>query len=206
MATIIWLRHASVLIEGAKRVYIDPWELKEAKQADLVLVTHDHFDHLSAPDLVRVCGAATELVVPEAARDKLGGVPSARVHAVKPGQKITAAGLEVEAVASYNIGKKFHPRAAGNVGYVVTVDGERIYHAGDSDRIPEMKGLRPDVALLPIGGTYTMTAEEAALAAADLEAKRAIPIHFGAIVGGDDDARRFKKLCKIPVEIMSPAG
>jgi L-ascorbate metabolism protein UlaG (beta-lactamase superfamily) len=205
MATITWLRHASVLLEGTKRVYIDPWEITEPKAADLVLVTHDHYDHLSLPDLRAICGAASEIVVPEGAKSKLAGVKG-KVHAVRPGQELNAAGLRVEVVAAYNISKAFHPKASGNVGYVVTLDGQRIYHAGDTDRIPEMKGLAPDVALLPVGGTYTMDAAEAAKAVVDLQAKKAIPIHFGTIVGDRKDAEQFKKLCQAPVEILEPAN
>lgn len=206
MATISWIHHASILIEGDKRVYIDPWKLTGLAQpgpADLVLVTHDHFDHLSPPDLTRICSATTEILVPKAAAARLAGVPG-KVRPVTAGEQLLAADLRVEVVAAYNTNKKFHPRAAGYVGYVVTIDGERIYHAGDTDRIPEMKGLAPDVALLPVGGTYTMTAREAAEAADDLGAKRVIPIHYGDIVGSAADARELKKLCRQPVEILEP--
>lgn len=205
MPKITWLRHASVLLEGEKRVYIDPWEIKETKPADVVLITHDHYDHLSLPDLKSICTDNTEILLPESAIPKLKGIKG-KVHGVRPGQKLTAAGLKVETVPAYNLNKDFHPQAAHNVGYIVTLDGERIYHAGDTDRIPEMKGLAPDVALLPIGGTYTMDVDEAALAAEDLEAKRVIPMHFGAIVGHQEDAERFKKLCKVPVEILPQAN
>lgn len=205
MAKVIWLRHASVLLEGEKCVYIDPWEIREPRPADLVLITHDHYDHLSLKDLKAVSGANTEIVVPEGAKGKLTGIKG-KVHTVHPGQVLTAAGLHIEVLPAYNLSKAFHPKAANNCGYVVTIDGERIYHAGDTDRIPEMEGLAPDVALLPIGGTYTMDAEQAAKAASALKAKRAIPIHFGVIVGDDDDAARFKKLSQVPVEILKPTG
>jgi L-ascorbate metabolism protein UlaG (beta-lactamase superfamily) len=205
VAQIIWLRHASVLLEGTKRVYIDPWEIKAPKIADLVLVTHDHYDHLSVPDLQALCSERTEIVVPEGAVRKVRGVRG-KLHPARPGTELEAAGLRVEVIAAYNLGKAFHPKTAQNVGYIVTLDGERIYHAGDTDRIPEMRGLAPDVALLPVGGTYTMDAEEAAQAAADLQARRAIPIHFGAIVGSEEDAARFQSLCPVPVEILCPAG
>jgi L-ascorbate metabolism protein UlaG (beta-lactamase superfamily) len=205
MAKIIWLRHASVLLEGERRVYIDPWEITDPKPADLVLITHDHYDHLSIPDLKAVCTKATEILAPRGATGKMIGVPG-RIRGVEPGEKLTAAGLHLETVPAYNVGKKFHPRSANNVGYVVTIDGERIYHAGDTDLIPEMRGLAPDVALLPIGGTYTMDAAEAAKAATELGARKVIPVHFGAIVGGEEDAARFKELCQVPVEILRPAG
>jgi L-ascorbate metabolism protein UlaG (beta-lactamase superfamily) len=136
---------------------------------------------------------------------KLGGV-AGKARTVSVGAQLEAAGLRVDVVASYNTNKAFHPKAAGNVGFVVTLDGERIYHAGDTDRIPEMKGLAPDVALLPVGGTYTMTASEAAKAAGDLGAKRVIPIHYGDIVGTKDDALELRKLCKQPVDILEPVA
>jgi L-ascorbate metabolism protein UlaG (beta-lactamase superfamily) len=208
MATITWIHHASVLIEGEKRIYIDPWKLAglgTPRTADLVLVTHDHFDHLSPPDLELIVTDATEILAPKSALAQLGG-SAGRVRPVAVGDVLQAAGLRVEVVAAYNVGKKFHPKAAGNVGYVVTVDGERIYHAGDTDRIPEMMGLAPDVALLPIGGTYTMTSAEAAEAVRDLGAKRAIPIHFGDIVGSRQDALDFQQRCSVPVEILEPAA
>jgi L-ascorbate metabolism protein UlaG (beta-lactamase superfamily) len=208
MAKITWIHHASVLIEGEKRVYIDPWKL-EALQApapaDLVLITHDHFDHLSVEDLQRITTAKTEILVPAEALDKLDAVAGKR-RGVRPGETLVAAGLAVEVVPAYNVNKKFHPKDAKYVGYVVTVDGERIYHAGDTDQIEEMKGLAPDVALLPIGGTYTMTAPEAAKAVAALGAKRAVPIHFGSIVGRQEDAAEFKALCQVPVDILKPVA
>ena len=203
MAAIVWIHHASVLLKGEKTVYIDPWKLKQAEPADLVLITHDHYDHLSTEDLERVAQAETEILVPEPAVKKLRGVKG-KIRGVRAGMQLTAAGLGIEVVPAYNVGKAFHPKSAGHVGYVVTIDGERIYHAGDTDRTAEMKGLKPDVALVPVGGTYTMDAKEAAQAVADLQARRAIPIHYGDIVGGAADAAEFKKLCKVPVEILEP--
>ena len=206
MAQIKWIHHASIIIEGEKCVYIDPWKLEgiaNPKPADLVLITHDHYDHLSIPDLRRITGPETEILVPKGAENKLATLRG-KVRAVAPGDDVRAAGLRVEVMPAYNTNKAFHPKAAGYLGYVVTVDGERIYHAGDTDRIPEMKGLAPDVALVPVGGTYTMTAAEAALAVADIGARRAIPIHYGDIVGTRDDALAFKKQCAVPVDILEP--
>lgn len=203
MAKIVWIHHASVLLEGEKTVYVDPWKLGKGSPADLVLITHDHYDHLSPEDLEKIARPATEILAPAAALSKLRGVPG-KATGVKPGQSLTAAGLRVEVVAAYNVGKAFHPKGAGHVGYVLTIDGERIYHAGDTDRIPEMKGLAPDVALLPIGGTYTMDAKEAAQAAADLGARKVIPIHYGDIVGSAADAAELERLCRVPVEVLAP--
>ena len=208
MAKITWIHHASVLIEGEKRVYVDPWKLEKLAKpapADVVLITHDHFDHLSVPDLERICTAETEILAPKDALPKLAGVPGRR-RGVTAGMELKVAGLPVKVVPAYNTNKKFHPKAAGYVGYVLTIDGERIYHAGDTDRIAEMKGLAPDVALLPVGCTYTMTASEAAQAAADLGAKRVIPIHYGDIVGTVSDAQELKRLCQQPVDVLEPMG
>jgi L-ascorbate metabolism protein UlaG (beta-lactamase superfamily) len=154
--------------------------------------------------VARVCTKRTAVVVPAKLTGRVAGLPGA-VHGVNPGDRLTVSGLALEVVPAYNRGKAFHPEGSG-VGYVVTVDGERIYHAGDTDRIPEMKALAPDVALLPIGGTYTMDAAEAAAAVADLEARRAIPIHWGKIVGSQQDAERFRDACGVPVEILTPTS
>lgn len=202
MAEIIWINQASILLRGERTVYIDPWKLKRPQPADLVLITHDHFDHLSPPDVEAVSTPRTAILAPERAAGRLRG----NVSIVQSGEVVEAAGLRVEVVPAYNVGKSFHPRAAGYVGYVVTIDGERIYHAGDTDRIPEMQGLAPDVALLPVGGTYTMDAREAARAVEELGARRAIPIHYGDVVGSRAEAEAFKELCSVPVEILEPRG
>jgi len=187
-----WLGHACFKVTGSKTVYIDPFELKEGDGADVVLVTHDHYDHLSVDDIKKVVTPETEIFAPMNCTEKLAPL-GAKFTGVQAGETYEAAGVAVQPVAAYNVGKEFHPRTLG-VGYLVTMDGESFYHAGDTDHIPEMEGLRPDVALLPVGGTYTMTAEEAAEAFRKLGAKRAIPMHYGSIVGTDADAERFKKL------------
>ncbi|MCK4640920.1 MAG: MBL fold metallo-hydrolase, partial [Candidatus Marinimicrobia bacterium] len=121
------------------------------------------------------------------------------------GEKIIIDDIVIEAVPSYNTNKKFHPKSAGNVGYILTLNGVRYYHAGDTDIIPEMKELSVDVAFLPVGGTYTMTAEEAAKAAQTIQPEIALPIHYGSIVGSIDDAKKFEKLCSCIVTIL-PKG
>ena len=119
---------------------------------------------------------------------------------VKPSEKILIDGIEISAVPAYNIGKGFHPKSNNWAGFIVNIDGKRIYHSGDSDRIPEMKGIKTDIALMSSGGTYTMTPEEAALAVLDVGAKVAIPIHWGDVVGSLNDAKEFKRLagCDVP--------
>jgi L-ascorbate metabolism protein UlaG (beta-lactamase superfamily) len=148
---ITWLGHASVLItDGSSTVYIDPWKTGSGMpKADCVLLTHDHYDHYSEPDLKKVSQSSTRVVSPVS-------LPQV-TDRIKAGGKITVGSLTIEAVPAYNTDKNFHPRSNGWVGYVVVIGGKRIYHAGDTDRIPEMKGLNVDLALVPVGGTYTMT-------------------------------------------------
>jgi L-ascorbate metabolism protein UlaG (beta-lactamase superfamily) len=199
---IRWFGHASFLIEAGKNIWIDPYNLPEkAPQADIILVTHDHRDHYSPGDMKRILKPSTVVVSIKAVTEKLSkDIKHTRV--VKAGDTLTVEGIHIEVVPAYNIGKDFHPREKGYVGYIVHVDGRTIYHAGDTDNIPEMKRIRPDVALLPAGGTYTMDAVEAAKAAEALEAGVAIPMHWGTIVGSIEDARLFKTTCKVPVVIL----
>ena len=187
---IDWLGHSSVRIEiEGKTVYIDPYQIQRRGEADIVLITHGHYDHLSVPDLERVLVEDTVVISPPGC-----DAPGKRVF-LEAGETTTIKGVEIEAVPAYNIGKRFHPRTAGGVGYLIHGDGEVLYHAGDTDLIEEMAALRPTVALLPVSGTFVMTAEEAAEAAKQMAPKLAIPIHYGAGVAGTvDDARRFAAL------------
>ena len=121
---------------------------------------------------------------------------------MKPGESTTANGVKIEAVPAYNINKQFHPKSNNWVGYIFTLDGQRIYQAGDTDAIPEMKNVKADVVLMPVGGTYTMTAQEAAEATNAINPKLAIPMHWGKIVGSANDAETFKKLVKCEVQIL----
>jgi L-ascorbate metabolism protein UlaG (beta-lactamase superfamily) len=158
--------------------------------ARVILITHDHFDHLSLPDFAKIYVAGTTVVAPKEVAAKL----KEPVRTIAPGETVTAKGVKVRAVPAYNTNKTFHPKADGKVGFVLTLGGVTYYHAGDTDVIPEMSGLAPDVALLPVSGTYVMTADEAAEAARAIRPKVAVPMHYGAIVGSEGDARRFAKL------------
>ena len=130
------------------------------------------------------------------------GKLSGDVKIVKPGDKITVNGIDIEVVPSYNINKQFHTKDRNWVGYIFTVNGQRIYIAGDTDHIPEMKTFKADIALLPVSGTYVMTAEEAVIAALDIKPKVAIPMHYNSIVGTEKDAKRFEEGLKGKVEVV----
>ncbi len=188
---IDWLGHDSFRIDaGGLIVYIDPWKLgSDSPKADIILITHDHYDHCSPEDVAMIQKDDTEIVCCPDSEGKLSGM----IHTVAPGDKITVKGIPIEAVRAYNVDKKFHPKRNNWVGYIITVDGVRIYHAGDTDFIPEMKEINADIALLPVSGTYVMTAREAVEAAKVIGAKIYIPMHYGTIVGSDADAEYFRK-------------
>ena len=186
---ITWLGHDGFLIKGdGKAIVIDPFQVKKCEPADVILVTHEHYDHCSPEDIQKVQEASTVIVTEADSAKKLSG----DVRVVQPGDKLTVSGIQIEAVPAYNTNKNFHPKQNGWLGFVLIVDGVRIYHAGDTDLIPEMDSIKADIALLPVSGTYVMTAEEAVKAAKIIKPKLVIPMHYGAIVGSEDDARRFR--------------
>jgi L-ascorbate metabolism protein UlaG (beta-lactamase superfamily) len=198
---IHWLGHDTFKITGEKTIYTDPYEIKKKDTADIILITHDHFDHCSPSDVKKIQGPDTIIVTTKDSAKKLSG----NIRTVIPGDTITVDGITIEAVPAYNTNKQFHTKGQGWVGFIFTVDGQRIYLAGDTDYIPEMKDLRVDIALLPVSGTYVMTADEAVQAAIDINPEIAIPMHYGAIVGDKSDAERFaeKLTGKIVVVILN---
>lgn len=198
---ITWLGHDGFKINASQTIYIDPFDLKgELEPADVICITHDHYDHCSPDDVAIILREDTIIIAAENCRGKLKG----DVRWVRPGDKVTIKDLTVEAIPAYNVNKKFHPREAGGVGYILTVDSTKIYHAGDSDPIPEMEGLDVDIAMLPVSGVYVATAEEAVEAANMINPKTVIPMHYGSIVGSRADAERFKELWPGEVVIMEP--
>lgn len=204
MEHLHWLGHASFKLTGEKTVYIDPYQLKKQyHDADVVIITHEHFDHCSIDDLKKVIAPTTIIVTTPDCQSKFRGMTIKNVQLVEPNQKYTVAGLSIETMPAYNINKQFHPHDNAWIGVVVTINRKRIYHAGDTDKIPEMTTLKNiDAALLPVSGTYVMTAHEAAEAAKLFNPKLAIPMHWGSIVGTKKDAEEFKKQCVCPVEIL----
>ncbi|MGC8579580.1 MAG: MBL fold metallo-hydrolase [bacterium] len=198
---ITWLGHASFRITNGKIIYIDPWQVKKPDpKADIILITHDHFDHLSVEDVKKLSKQDTVIITTPSAKSHLSG----DVRVVKPGDRINIKDIDIQAVPAYNPSKQFHPKQAGNVGFIITMNGESIYHTGDTEFIEEMRSIKVDILLVPVGGKYTSDAEDAAKIANTINPKVAIPMHWGTLndVGGRESAERFKKLVKTQVEIL----
>ncbi len=206
---IRWLGHDTFEISNSKRIVIDPYKLSKEHKADILLITHEHFDHLSIEDIEKVADANTSVVAPKQCEGELKDMNFKELIIVKPNEKVQVQGLGIEAVPAYNTNKinpstkkPFHPKEDGKVGYIITINDLRIYHAGDTDAIEEMKDINADIALLPVSGTYVMTAEEASQAAKMIKPRLAIPMHYGAIVGSLEDANKFKSLVDCEVKIL----
>ncbi len=200
---ITWSGHAGFnIIFGNKKVYIDPYKLSKKYQnifdADLVLITHNHFDHLSIEDLKNIINERTVIV---SAQECLSQLKSLRVKesiGIDPRDNVKVDDLRIETVPAYNVDKDFHPKNDKKIGFIVEFGNDRLYHTGDSDLIPEMKDIKPSVLLIPVSGTYVMTAEEASKAVNELiSPKIAIPMHYGTIVGNIEDAIRFSQLVTV---------
>ncbi len=201
---IHWLHHSSFKIEAMGRViYIDPYQVKDTTPADYIFITHAHPDHFSIPDINKLKKKDTLIICPKKVAEKLKGY---NVKEVKPGDILLMAGVKAEAVPAYNNWKIFHPKGDLNVGYVLTINGWRIYHAGDTDFIPEMKQLQNlTVAMVPIDGIFAMSAKEAAKAINTMKPLYAVPMHYGFNkLVKKDAAEKFKALVDngITVEIL----
>lgn len=193
---------SSIRIDGDKTLYFDPLHITDAAHdADIVFITHEHFDHFSPQDIEKVSNENTLYVAPKsmAAALKNAGIQSEKCVFVAPGDEIQPLGVAVEVVRSYNISKAFHPKQNGWVGYVVNICGSRVYVCGDTDDTPEARAVKCDVVCVPIGGTYTMDFKQAAEFVNALAPKAAIPIHYGTIVGSPTAADDFEKLVNVQV-------
>ncbi|MFP4266460.1 MAG: MBL fold metallo-hydrolase [Spirochaetaceae bacterium] len=198
---VSWLGHASFLLSGKKTVYIDPWKIDgEPHDGDLVLISHTHYDHFSLEDIRSVLKEDGEVAGSEDAVQELS-----YGKGLKPGESLEIGGIKVTGIAAYNVEKEFHPKENGWLGFVVELDGARIYYAGDTDAAEEMKGLSDiDLALIPVGGNFTFGPEDAAEAVKGFSPKKALPYHWGDVVGNRKDAQKFGKKAGVPVEILSP--
>ncbi len=184
--------HSSIRVESGKVMYFDPFQItEESHDADIIFVTHDHFDHFNVEDIKKVEKEDTVFVIPECMYNLLGGE---NVVIVNPGETTEIEGYPVEVIPSYNVGKQFHPKEKGYVAYIVTVEGKRLFVAGDTDINEDNKKVRCDIAFLPIGGKYTMDYKEAAELANILRPELVIPTHYGNVAGDKKDGERFREL------------
>jgi L-ascorbate metabolism protein UlaG (beta-lactamase superfamily) len=205
LKNIRFLGHASFQISGSSTVYTDPYQLgsyRTLAPADIILVTHSHFDHCSSEDIGRLCTGQTVVLASHDCIDSLSGLPCS-VMGISPNEETQIAEVRITAAPAYNLGKQFHPRENSWNGYVFVVDGVRYYHPGDTDLVPEMNGIEADIVFLPVGGTYTMDAKEACEAVKRIRPKAAIPMHYGSIVGSIKDAEEFVR-CVGDVGVLLP--
>jgi L-ascorbate metabolism protein UlaG (beta-lactamase superfamily) len=204
LTNLHWLGHDTFRIDGPKVIYFDPWKLPEnSKKADLIFITHEHYDHYSLDDIRLISSAATVIVTDTSVARMLQKekISCAKIQGLRSADTVEAAGIKAVAVSAYNLDKTYHTRASGKVGFIVDVQGVKLYHAGDTDFIPEMSEYSCDIALLPVSGTYVMDAQEASQAALSIRPKIAIPMHYGDIVGSVADARKFQDLLKGKIEV-----
>jgi L-ascorbate metabolism protein UlaG (beta-lactamase superfamily) len=190
---IEFLGHATFKIRGSKLVYTDPYKIEKDETADLILVTHSHFDHCSPDDVRKIAGPNTTIIGSKDCAESLRGL-AGHFIGLAPFEKADVPGVSVEAVPAYNLNKTFHPRENNWNGYVFSMDGVRYYHPGDTDKIPEIDGIKADIVFLPVGGTYTMDFREAASVVSIINPKAAIPMHYGEVIGSEKDAKAFVKL------------
>jgi L-ascorbate metabolism protein UlaG (beta-lactamase superfamily) len=195
---IQWLGHDCFLIKSDLIIYFDPFQIKTGPKADIIFITHPHYDHCSPEDIKKIAKEDTIIVTEKDSAKMLTG----KIEIMKVGEEKTVKGIKVKAVPAYNIGKTFHTKDKGWLGFVVEIEGVKIYHAGDTDFIPEMKDIKTDIALLPVSGTYVMTADEAVEATLTIKPQIAIPMHYGSIVGSKKDAEKFAKALEGKIEVI----
>ncbi|HLC78423.1 MAG TPA: MBL fold metallo-hydrolase [Candidatus Nanoarchaeia archaeon] len=200
-----WLGHDGFLIKNSKTIYIDPYNIKEdSEKADVILITHSHYDHCSHADLQKIVKEGTKIFLTADSQSKVTRFDTlVDIVIVEVGQEFNLGDFKFSCVPAYNVDKSFHPKDEGWVGYVIKIADIVIYHTGDTDLIPEMQKLtgfkqpgKQFIALLPVGGRFTMTADEAVEAAKLIKPSLAIPMHWGSVVGSEDDAIDFVQGCK----------
>jgi len=199
-----WKGHSGFFIKDKKgtNIYIDPYKLSsECEEADIIFITHPHYDHCSFEDLEKIVKNQTVVICPPDCQSKLTRInKNIDIKIMTPGQNLETKGLDIKAVPAYNPEKHFHEKGEGWNGYLIKIEDVSIYHSGDTGVIPEMSDLGEsthiDLALLPVGGKFTMSADEAARAVVLLRPNLSIPMHWGEVIGGESDAERFVELCK----------
>ena len=200
---IRWYGHDTFTIKNNVTVCIDPYKLTKPLSADIILISHNHFDHLSEDDLSKIANQDTIIVAPNECISQLSKIKNKKIITILPNEEKTINNVKIKALPAYNINKinpdtkkPFHPKQDGKLGFIVTINETSVYHTGDSDLVPEMTDLKPNILLVPVSGTYVMTAQEAAKAVEKIKPKLAIPMHYGTIVGSEEDAKEFKRLVK----------
>ncbi|MBP5261917.1 MAG: MBL fold metallo-hydrolase [Clostridiales bacterium] len=198
------LTHSSVKLKSDVVVYCDPYDIREAlHDADLIMITHDHFDHYSPEDIAKVIKADTVVLVPSSMEAKVKKELGRKVMVLsgEAGEKFNFDYIDVKMVPSYNVDKQFHPQSAGWVGYIVTIDDKKVYIAGDTDINDDILNVDCDVAMVPVGGTYTMTAAEAASLVNQIGCEVAIPTHYGSVTGDESCGIGFASLVDSSIEV-----
>ncbi len=197
------LYHSSIRIEKEKVIYIDPFRIsKNYNDADLIFITHSHFDHYSPEDIEKIKKEDTVIIAPKDLLNTIirDGFKEENIVSVEPNKNYDSKGIEFKTVPAYNINKQFHPKSNGWVGYIINIENINYYISGDTDANEDNKKVKCDIAFVPVGGTYTMTCDEAAEFINEIEPKIAIPIHYGTIVGTNEDAQRFISLLNSNIE------
>ena len=202
-----WFRQSAFRWEGDGLVlYIDPWGVTGEVPADVILITHAHFDHFRPDEIERIRKAGTRILAPADVAKELSG----DVTSVAPGEPHEVAGVRIQTVPAYNTVEERldkHPKANNWVGYVLELGASTYYHAGDTDHLPELETVRTDVAFVPIGGTFTMDVRQAGCLVRAMSPRLAVPMHFGFVVGSPSDADAFvKEAAPVPVEVLTPTN
>lgn len=200
---LVWLGHDAFLLRGPPTVYVDPIRVEAGPAAELILITHGHYDHCSPADIANVATPETVVLCPSDCATCLKGL-AGEVKIMEPGTRVSLLGMEVEAMPAYTRRRRLHGRANGWLGYRLRRKSESLYHAGDTDYIVEMQEVAADVACLPVSGGTVMTAVEAAAAADCIGPGVALPMHYGMFVGESEDARAFRERTNVPVHILEP--
>lgn len=195
--------HSSIKINGEKVIYVDPYKIKEInKDADLIFITHEHYDHYSIEDINKIKKSNTRFIVPKSMKNRLiiDGISENDIISVDVKNKYNVDDIEFETIPAYNINKSFHPKNSNWVGYIININNIKYYIAGDTDITDEAINVKCDIAFIPIGGTYTMDYKEAATLTNKIKPKYAIPIHYGLIVGKYEDAIKYSNLLDKEIE------